>query len=95
MEKKILNKLCKFLALTGTLAVFIAGNSYAGEMMQAEFQTMDDCLAKIKKSSGQALEIVTDKPNNVSGFLANRKGFGCKKKESGTKGTYFEGWYEL
>lgn len=90
-----MTKFCKLSVLTVTSAFFIATNSYAGDVMRAEFRTLDDCLAKIKKSSGQELQIVTDKPNEVSGFLANRKGFACQKKETGTKGTYFEGWYEL
>ena len=54
---------------------------------------MAACLSGIEKSSGQKLQVVTDKPNDVSGFLSNGKGFGCRKRETGTKGTYFEGWY--
>lgn len=75
------------------LSFFITTSSYANEVMSAQFRTMAACLSGIKASSGQQLKIVTDKPNEVSGFLFNGKGFGCQKKESGTKGIYFEGWY--
>jgi hypothetical protein len=59
----------------------------------AEFRTLQDCLLGIKANSGSKLKIVTDKPNNVSGFLSNDQGFGCIEKTTGTKGRYFEGWY--
>lgn len=81
-----------FTSIFATL-FFIATSSYADEAMNAEFRTMAACLSGIKKSSGQQLKVVTDKPDEVSGFLSNGKGFGCQKKESGTKGTYVEGWY--
>lgn len=72
---------------------FITANTYASEVMGAQFRTMTACLSGIEKSSGQKLKVVTDKPHEVSGLLSNGNGFGCQKKESGTKGTYFEGWY--
>ena len=71
----------------------ITTNTYASEVMSAQFRTMAACLSGIKTSSGQQLKFVTDKPHEVSGLLSNGKGFACQKKESGTKGTYFEGWY--
>lgn len=71
----------------------ISFNSHASEVMSAQFRTMAACLSGIEKSSGQKLKVVTDKPHEVSGFLSNGKGFACQKKETGTKGTYFEGWY--
>jgi hypothetical protein len=61
--------------------------------MNAEFRTMSDCLKGIKKNSGHDLKIVTDTPNNVSGFLSNGQGFGCEEVSTGTKGTYVKGWY--
>jgi len=62
--------------------------------MNAEFYTISECLEGIKKSSGsKTLKMITDKPNNVSGFLENGDGFGCKLTSSGTKGTYVKGWY--
>ncbi len=73
----------------------IAANSYANEVMSAQFRTLASCLSGIEKSSGQKLKIITDKPHEVSGFLTNGKGFACQRKESGTKGTYFEGWYMI
>ena len=61
--------------------------------MSAEFYTMSECLEGIKRSSGFDLEVITDRPNEVSGFLSNGEGFGCKKKSTGTKGIYYEGWF--
>jgi len=84
-----------FALLTSALVAsfFIAANCFADEVMSAQFRTMAACLSGIKTSSGQKLKVVMDKPQEVSGFLSNGKGFACQKKESGTKGTYFEGWY--
>ena len=75
------------------LVLITDGNENAGDMMKAEFRTMAECLSAIKSNSGQNLEVITDKPQEVSGFLSNGKGFGCSRKESGTKGVYFEGWF--
>lgn len=73
--------------------LFASGAGNAADAMNAEFSTMAKCLEGIKKSSGQELKIVTDKPSEVSGFLANGQGFGCQRTESGSKGTYYRGWY--
>ena len=43
----------------------------AQSAMNAEFQTMASRLAGIKKHSRQALTVITDKPTEVSGSLAN------------------------
>jgi hypothetical protein len=70
-----------------------AGKAKTKPVRSAEFQTMRSCLEGIKKSSGQTLDVVTDEPTEVSGFLSNRKGFACQLKSTGTKGTYYHGWY--
>lgn len=83
----------KFAWILIAASLFIAASSHANEVMSAQFRTMATCLSGIEKNSGQKLKVVTDKPHEVSGFLSNGKGFACQKKESGTKGIYFEGWY--
>jgi hypothetical protein len=74
-------------------ASILPATAVADSVMKAEFSSLQNCLAAIKKNTGQKLEIVTDKPNEVSGFLSNKKGFACEKKVTGTKGTYYEGWF--
>ncbi|MDL2105228.1 hypothetical protein QQJ69_19020 [Proteus mirabilis] len=74
---------------------FVSIKALAGDAMNAEFRTLPECLAAIQKNSGESLKIVTDKPNVVSGFLSNGQPFGCERKESGTKGIYFHGWYYI
>jgi hypothetical protein len=82
------------LCLTiGTALCGTAFQAHATSTMKAEFRTLRQCLQAIEKNSGQRLRVVTDKPTEVSGFLANGQGFACKQRESGTKGTYFEGWF--
>lgn len=82
-----------------TISAFVAimalstTSAQADQAMNATFSSMKSCLAGIQRSSGQKLKIVTDKPNEVSGFLENGKGFGCQKKESGTEGVHYAGWY--
>ena len=41
----------------------ITTNTYASEVMSAQFRTMAACLSGIKTSSGQQLKFVTDKPH--------------------------------
>jgi hypothetical protein len=76
-----------------TFMTTMVGEGNAADAMNAEFRTMSECLEGIKKNSKQSLQIVTDKPTEVSGFLSNGQGFACQKKESGTKGTYYHGWF--
>ena len=79
--------------------IFIATGCEDGSRPQtraAEFLTMQGCLAGIKKDAGTDIDkIVRDKPAIVTGFLANGRQFACEKKTTGTKGTYYYGWYTL
>jgi hypothetical protein len=64
--------------------------------MQAEFSTMAGCLESIQHSAGSKIkDTANDSPEHVSGFLADGTHFNCEKKESGTKGTYFLGYYSV
>lgn len=86
----------KTLVLAGITGLVLAGcGGDPNEVRSAEFRSLNACLEGIKKDSGQSLDIVTDKPENVSGNLSNGETFSCSKKESGTKGIYYEGWYTL
>lgn len=64
-----------------------------GGVQGGEFRTLKSCLENVRKSSGQAMKIEIDKPDKVIGFLRNGEMFSCIRKESGTKGVYFEGRY--
>lgn len=78
------------------LILFLAASWGCGESKQSmntEFSSLSTCLSGIKKNTGLSLKIITDKPNEISGFLSNGEGFGCNKVSSGTKGTYVNGWY--
>jgi hypothetical protein len=60
--------------------------------------TMRACLAEIQVSSGSlGFEFMTDKPDIVSGYLSSGEhsgeDFACERKITGTRGTYFSGWY--
>lgn len=62
--------------------------------VKVEVDSIQDCLEFIARSSGEtAARLLRDKPDEVLGELSNGKQFGCTKKETGTKGTYFEAWY--
>ncbi len=76
-------------------AVLIAGCGKPSEVMSAEFQSLSECLSSIQSVSGHSLKIITDEPDNVSGFLSNGEHFGCIQKSSGTKGIFFEGYYSI
>lgn len=85
-----------YLVIISILAsLCIAACNSSNEVMNAEFTSMDGCLAGIKKSSGQSLKIITDKPGKISGKLSNGEHFTCQTKQSGTKGIYVHGWYTV
>ncbi|MEL4887848.1 hypothetical protein N6P31_12320 [Pectobacterium betavasculorum] len=88
MKKSIISR-----ALLLAFTLTAAGACLADSVMKAEFRTMQECLASIKAHSGSSLKVVRDKPDIVTGNLSNGKTFACEKKETGTKGTYYEGWY--
>ncbi|AXA33177.1 hypothetical protein [Francisella adeliensis] len=64
------------------------------ENLYGEFSSMSQCLNSIKSRNGE-LDIMWDKPKSVSGLVKGTKlNFGCDLKETGSRGTYVEGWYE-
>ena len=73
--------------------VLVATGCFGGSVIGAEFGTLSECLSSIERNSGHSLRIVRDTPDIVSGNLSNGKTFACEIKRSGTKGTYYEGWY--
>ncbi|EKO8773787.1 hypothetical protein L6R44_02765 [Enterobacter cloacae complex sp. ECC445] len=83
----------KIVVLVASLAV--TGNSLADDVMKGEFHSLQECLSAIKLKGGEPLKIVQDTPDKVTGMLPNDEAFGCEKKETGTKGTYFEGWFTV
>ena len=88
----------KWLSLvTFTIVLFSAtgcGSDYETFMMKNESRTLDQCLASIKNNAKSPnLNIITDKPGEVSGFLQNDQHFSCKRKVTGTKGAFYEGTY--
>ncbi|MEQ9905004.1 hypothetical protein [Pectobacterium aroidearum] len=89
MKKLIISR-----ALLFAFTLTAAGSCLADSVMKAEFRTMQECLSSIKAHSGSSsLKVIRDKPTIVTGYLSNGKHFSCEKKETGTKGTYYEGWY--
>lgn len=84
------------LSIAITLALALFGCGEASQVMQAEFSTMEECLAFVRSSTGLALDPMTDRPDKVTGFLGSTKrNFACTQETSGTKGTYVEGWYDV
>ena len=56
---------------------------------------MDECISSIKNKTGENLDPMTDKPDHVSGFLGKTGlQFNCELKQTGTEGTFIEGWYQ-
>lgn len=90
MDKKI--KAIPFLIIFSLIIPFQAN---AKNAQNAEFRTMKSCLSAIEENGGSPLNIITDKTKEVSGFLPNGEAFGCQKKSSGTKGTYYHGWFTV
>ena len=83
----------KFKVAVLVSALLVTGSTLADSVMKAEFHSMQECLSAIKANGGEPLKIIHDKPDMVTGRLPNDKMFACEKKETGSKGTYFEGWF--
>lgn len=86
----------KFFLLTlGLLSIVGCSNEPSPEIIGKKFTTMDECLASIRMETQEVLDPMTDKPNHVSGFLGKTGlQFNCELKETGTEGTYIDGWYQ-
>lgn len=66
------------------------------EMRGAEFSSIQQCLKGIKKDTKLSLNIVIDKPNEVTGNLGNTgRTFACQVEETGSQGTFVKGWYTV
>ncbi|WP_051299248.1 hypothetical protein [Marinobacterium litorale] len=71
------------------------GESGANTVMGGEFRSLRSCLTNVESSSGFSLDVIVDEPDNVTGYLrGTKRNFACTKKETGTKGVYWDGWYE-
>jgi hypothetical protein len=91
MKTMNIRKVSTLVALLATYGV--SGCGEPPRVQSADFATLPACLQSIERNSGMKLKIITDKPDKVSGNLSNGAGFGCEQRTSGTKGTYFNGWY--
>lgn len=82
-----------FVVIKGCGGTSKKQSTNSGSVMLAEFRTLEACLAGISRSSGASLRPSTDTPSKVAGKLSDGRFFVCEMKVTGTKGTYFEGWY--
>lgn len=65
------------------------------QVMGGKFSSMPQCLETIKNRSGQPLRPMTDTPEKVTGYLGDTNlNFYCGVKQTGTEGTYIEGWFD-
>jgi len=77
------------------LTMLLSGCGQNNEVMSAKFSSMDNCLSSIKRNTNSTLNVITDKPGNISGKLSNGEHFACQTKTTGTEGMYVEGWYTI
>lgn len=69
---------------------------YEDNTKDAKFASLAECLIGIKSESGLNLEVVTDKPAQVSGALVGGRGFfNCERIITGTQGIYYQGTYSI
>ena len=62
---------------------------------RGKFPSIKACLGAVTKATDMKLDILRDKPSEVSGYLlGTERSFVCKVKETGTEGTYVDGWYD-
>lgn len=83
--------------LLASITLFMIGCSAEPEtqVMGGKFSSMSQCLETIKNRSGQPLRPMTDTPEKVTGYLGDTNlNFYCGVKQTGTEGTYIEGWFD-
>ena len=62
---------------------------------QADYPSLESCLSTMRSTASQPFRIITDSPEEVSGFHGEQNlVFACLRKESGTQGVYFQGLIE-
>lgn len=65
-------------------------------VLQAEFSSLAACLRSVPRDARSPIkETLRDSPEMVQGVLANGQNFFCQRKVTGTKGTYYLGWYTV
>ena len=82
--------------LVGSTLLF-SGIDFSYAMKGGDFSTLEACVATIRAASGHELEIIIDKPSKVSGFFkvnGKNKLWACVREESGTKGIYYNGYFD-
>lgn len=93
----------KVLLCVGVLLLFgcdggSSGTSSIGRepvIASGKFPSMKACLNAITKATDMQLDILTDKPSKVSGYLlGTQRNFVCEVRETGSEGTYVDGWYD-
>lgn len=73
----------------------LAGCGESTKMVGREFRTMTECMEFVKGQVGP-LNIITDKPGDISGRQAGSKRFfRCETKVTGTRGILVEGRWEI
>lgn len=82
---------CLLFILILPLSVVVHGED-KDVTMGGEFPSIQSCVATIEQAVGP-LKISVDKPDKVMGTTREGKLFSCEKKETGTRGTYIQGWY--
>lgn len=85
----------KNLAVISCSALLLAACGQSSEVMSGKFSSMDKCLSAVKRNTNASLNIITDKPGEISGKLSNGEHFSCQTKATGTDGLHVEGWYTI
>lgn len=64
-------------------------------LMSIEAPTVSECLRLVKLNAKSELKILSDKPEKVLGKLSNGNMFWCQREVTGSKGTYYQGVYQV
>ena len=71
----------------GSIADVITGVTMGGE-----FRSIKSCLSTIESKAGP-LKIYKDTTTKILGTTSTGKLFLCERIDSGSRGTYYTGWY--
>jgi hypothetical protein len=86
----------KSFILATTILIAGCGEERNVTTQQAAYPTLESCLSTMRSTAIQPFRIITDTPEEVSGFHGEQNLlFACLRKETGTQGVYFQGVIEI
>ncbi len=78
-----------------TVGVLYKCSHQPHHLVTLKFNTLEECLAGIRSSAGEDLDIASSNANGASGNLSvSKRTFGCSPQIQGAPSLGYKGWYQ-